>query len=260
MQKRTLVFGDDGTPTADVAWLCLNSQEWPEWRVEIVRAVEYDDLTYRPREQTELHPWQPELPRVAFPSAQFEEIVYLTADGDARLVLERACDLLVIGPRGPGFAKSLHLGSTSDWLLRRPPAPLLIARHGNAIRRVVIATDGSVHAGRAIEALITLPWAKHLEVFVISVNDHRVVDVNEAVHRATQRLEPAVKSIKFCVDVGKPTTIILRYLDEMRADLVVMGTRGLTGLRRLRLGSTASAVAHIAECSILVSCAPDEDD
>jgi nucleotide-binding universal stress UspA family protein len=34
----------------------------------------------------------------------------------------------------------------------------------------------------------------------------------------------------------------------------VLGTRGLTGLRHLELGSTASAVAHEAMCSVLVAC------
>ena len=45
--------------------------------------------------------------------------------------------------------------------------------------------------------------------------------------------------------VGKPTKVILDRVDEHRPDLVVLGTRGLTGIERLRVGSTAGAVARI---------------
>ena len=39
-------------------------------------------------------------------------------------------DLLVVGPKGRGFRKTLHLGSVSEALVHNPPMPLVIARHG----------------------------------------------------------------------------------------------------------------------------------
>jgi nucleotide-binding universal stress UspA family protein len=53
---------------------------------------------------------------------------------------------------------------------------------------------------------------------------------------------------------GRATDTILASLEETGADLVVLGTRGLTGWRRLRLGSTASAVVRSAPCDALVAC------
>ena len=101
------------------------------------------------RELHELHPWDPPTPRAVSADAEFAESVDLAAEADPRLVLSRAADLLVIGPRGPGLLKSLHLGSTADWLLAHPPAPLLIARHGGAVQTAVVCADGSPHAQRS---------------------------------------------------------------------------------------------------------------
>ena len=39
MAEQLLVFGDDGSSGADVAWLWVNEQVWPGWRIEVV-AVE----------------------------------------------------------------------------------------------------------------------------------------------------------------------------------------------------------------------------
>ena len=46
---------------------------------------------------------------------------------------------------------------------------------------------------------------------------------------------------------------ILAHLDASAVDLVVLGTHGLGTLRRLTLGSTASAVSRLAPCSVLIS-------
>jgi nucleotide-binding universal stress UspA family protein len=252
--RRTLVFGDDGSPAADVAWLFVNSHRWPGWRLEVVTAYmpEIPGVP-RPGSDSQLHPWDPPQPRTAFSEAQFDEVVALTADADPRLVLSRESDLLVIGPRGPGLLKSLHLGSTADWLLLHPPAPLLIARHGHTVRTVVVCADGSPHADRVASVLADLPWAEQLRITILAVDDGRI-DVDTATGTSRDRLQAAGAAVDVCVHNGKPTAVIHRHLLDAAPDLVALGTRGLTGLRHLRLGSTASAVARTATCSVLVAC------
>ena len=253
---RTLVFGDDSSPAADIAWLFINSHHWPGWRLEVIAAHMPETAAPLPGHVTSLHPWNPPKPRKVFAEAQFAQTAELTAEADPRLVLSRESDLLVIGPRGPGLLKALHLGSTADWLLLHPPAPLLIARHGHAVRSVVVCADGSPHADRVTRVLAELPWADQLAITILAVDDGRT-DVDIATGNARQRLETAGATVNVQVENGKPTTIILRHLADAVPDLVALGTRGLTGLRHLRLGSTASAVARAATCSVLVAC--DED-
>lgn len=250
--RPTLVFGDDRSPAADVAWLFVNSQRWPGWRVEVVEA-QWPETAVTPAEESRLHTWEPPHPRQPFAEADVAEVVHLTATADPRLVLSRPSDLLVIGPRGSGLLKSLHLGSTADWLLMHPPAPLLVARHGRPARTVLLGTDGSAHAHRAATALASLPWAGELEVTILAIDDRRT-DVDAAIGAARDVLLPVVASVAELTDDGRPTPVIQLHLDRLGPDLVVMGTRGLTGLRHLRLGSTASAIARTATCSVLVAC------
>jgi nucleotide-binding universal stress UspA family protein len=153
--------------------------------------------------------------------------------------------------------KALHLGSTAEWLLLHPPAPLLIARHGHAVHTAVVCVDGSAHANKVCDVLAGVPWAAHVAATVLVVDDHRT-DVDAAVTSARLRLGPACATVDVRVDGGKPTTTIHRQLADVLPDLVALGTRGLTGLRHLRLGSTASAVARTATCSVLVACDEDE--
>jgi nucleotide-binding universal stress UspA family protein len=51
---------------------------------------------------------------------------------------------------------------------------------------------------------------------------------------------------------GVPAHAICAYAQRVRADLIVMGTHGRTGVRRLLLGSVAEQVLHKAGCPVLV--------
>lgn len=257
--RQTLVFGDDGTPATDVAWLWINSQRWPGWRLEVVSAHPPEVGLPLPRERTHLHPWEPPHPRPLFTEAEFVETVQLTAEADPRLVLSRRSELLVIGPRGPGLLKSLHLGSTANWLLAHPPAPLVIVRHGHAMRSVVLCVDGSIHAQRVTDVLADLPWIDQLNITILAVDDHRF-DVAMASTAAAERLQAVGSNVDISVVGGKPTHMIMEHLERASPDLVALGTRGLTGIHRLRVGSTAGAVVRAATCSALVACVDDAPD
>ncbi len=258
-RRSTLVFGDDGTPASDVAWLWINNQRWSGWRLESVCAHPQEAGPPLPHEQTRLHRWTPPCPRQLFGEAEFAEFVQLTADADPRLVLSRRSELLVIGPRGPGLLKSLHLGSTATWLLAHPPAPLVIVRHGHTVRSVVLCVDGSIHARRVTEVLAELPWVDTLHVSILAVDDHRF-DAEAASSAAAERLRAVAADVDVSIVGGKPTRVIIERLERATPDLVALGTKGLTGIHRLRVGSTAGAIAAAAACSALVACGDEEPD
>lgn len=257
-EPRTVVFGDDRSPDADVAWLFVNNQTWPGWRIEVVTAQPPDRPGTVPADRAALHPWDPPRARTAFAEAQFTEVVQLTAEADPREVLARASDLLVIGPRGPGLLKALRLGSTAEWLMAHPPAPMVIARRGDTVHRVLLAVDGSPHSRLAAQVLAGLPWISGVEVAALAVDDYRT-DVKTATADAASALEGAGASVTTVIEPGNPTKVINQHLETDRPDLVALGTRGLTGFRRLSLGSTAGAVGRAADCSVLLACDDSSD-
>jgi nucleotide-binding universal stress UspA family protein len=254
--SRTLVFGDDGSSGADLAWLWVNSHRWTGWRLEIVTAVPTGSPG-GPCHAAPAFEWEPPSPRTAFAEARLECVVHLRADGDPRVVLLRPADLLVVGRRGPGLAKALHLGSTVEWLMTRPPAPMVIARHGRRTRAITVCHDGSPHATAALEAICSLPWADEVSVTVLTVDDGRV-DADGAVDAAMLRLAAAGIAATPRILRGEPTLELLKHLETCSSDLVALGTQGLTGLHRARVGSTAGVVAHATDKSVLLVCERDD--
>lgn len=59
-------------------------------------------------------------------------------------------------------------------------------------------------------------------------------------------------SAETILDVASPADSIVNYAERKKADLIVMGTHGRTGIKRFLLGSVASGVVAHAKCSVLV--------
>jgi nucleotide-binding universal stress UspA family protein len=107
------------------------------------------------------------------------------------------------------------------------------------------------------EVLAHLPWIGKLPVTVLAVDDGRC-DAATAASAAAERLRGVGANVDVSVIQGEPTRAITRHLEQTPPDLVAIGTSGLTGVRRLRVGSTAGAVVQAAECSALVACVDDD--
>jgi nucleotide-binding universal stress UspA family protein len=247
---RTIVFGDDDSPSADLAWLWINCHTWPGWRLEVLRAtdpVAVKVAAHRPEPRS----WIPANPRRPFQEAQLEDLDFLIVDEDPRLALLRDADLTVIGPRGRGFLKAIHVGSTAEFLMTRPVHPLLIVRHGRPTQSVVVCHDGSANARVATAALCRLPWAPGLKVTIVVVRDG-CADVEYAIEAATTPLIEVGAEVSTRVLRGEPTDELLRFVDDDQPDLVVLGASALGGPQQLVVDSPANIVAHRTQVSVLL--------
>lgn len=260
MPRDVIVFGDDGSSHGDRAWLWINNQRWPGWAVDVVTAqprrgdIVTDDMAVR------LEPWQPDVPRFPDPRAGLGEIRHLHSSSDPRLVLASRDDatLMVVGTRGAGGrARAMFLGSTVGHLLHAPPAPLLVASTSNPASRVLVCTDGSAAAQHGVETFAALPLADSaVEVWIIGVDDTDAIDSDSDVDRGIKQAAETLaylhpKTIRAQTDSDVPGEI-LEHCYALRTQLVVMGTRGRTGLTRLLLGSVCNALVHSAPCPVLV--------
>lgn len=264
---RRITFGDDHSPGADVAWGWISAQDWDGWSVDVVTVTEPDPAIESLFMHEALHDYTPDRPRVAPQSARISTIRHLTTAYDPRIVLSENenAGLIVVGARGKGLLKSMHIGSTAEWLMRCPTTPVVIAREAQQIRSILACVDGSRHARAAVDVLARMPWITDCRVDVISViqgdEDIRVSAREAADVLAEVGARPSVQ----VVDV-EPTALtlnpkyrILDAIDTFRPDLVVLGTRGRTGVPRLLVGSVAGAVAHAAPGSVLLARDVSED-
>ena len=250
-----IVFGDDRSQGADIGWLWIGEQRWPGWRLDVVTVPETELGPPHPGGSTTLEPWTPEDPRQPIAGAGFAEVRHLTAHADPRVVLAgcATADLLVVGATGQGFLKRrLHLGSTTEWLLHEPPAPLVIARSGRRVRRVLVGVDGSPPAQRALAAFAGLPWATDTEVLVIGARDGWV-EPGPALDAADAVLDAAGITHRVEEGKGRAAEVLLRAQRREASQLVVLGARGSSRLRRAVAGATASSVARAADVSVLLA-------
>lgn len=133
--------------------------------------------------------------------------------------------------------------------------------------RVLLATDGSVHARVATQWLTVfpLPTAEVLVLAAVApvppvldvpippaVLDAALADAQRAADAAVATLRPRWAGATARVVDGDPRRVIPETAADWAADLVVVGARGLGTLRRLVLGSVSTSVVHAARCPVLV--------
>ena len=148
-------------------------------------------------------------------------------------------------------------------------------------RRWVLATDGSEAAQAAQDFLLALPLDGDFEITVVTVvadkaplmgpymegvySNWRVLEEvrkseREAAERlletTAQTLAESGAEIKTCQRIGDPGHQILALADELDAECIVVGSRGLTGLERFLLGSVARNVARHSSRPVIIARAP----
>lgn len=96
----------------------------------------------------------------------------------------------------------------------------------------------------------------HSSLPEVSYGSYAYVDVEQEAAQNLKRLKEVVPTVdgvsaEYCVEFGPPVDQIVKYAKENDVDLIVMGTHGRTGLRRMLMGSVAEGVVRKAECPVL---------
>lgn len=132
------------------------------------------------------------------------------------------------------------------------------------MKKILLAVDGSGPSADAAQLLASLPLAAGTAILVVSVVNRPWEAGNEKAYpeqhnRANRIAETAVAALQHAgVDVtiavrhGDVSHELIQAAEEWGADLLVLGSRGLTGLEAFMLGSVAGNVAKHAHCPVLV--------
>jgi nucleotide-binding universal stress UspA family protein len=138
-------------------------------------------------------------------------------------------------------------------------------------RTILVPLDFSPHAEKALASAIEL--ARHFEgrihlvhsypVYVGAVSPYGMVvpesfdrECREAANRELSKWADRVRKAGIPVETTitpiPPSEAIVSTAEEIGADLVVMGSRGLTGLKHVLLGSVAERALRHCHCPVLV--------
>ena len=135
---------------------------------------------------------------------------------------------------------------------------------------IVVGTDGSDHAERALDEAIAIALRDGASLHVVaafpdpavireqitssaktdSVNLSEVAD--SVLTRAARRAEEKGLKVETHARESDPASAILEVADAQSADLIVVGSRGLSGIQRFLLGSVSSKVSAHASCSVMI--------
>ncbi len=134
------------------------------------------------------------------------------------------------------------------------------------IKKILVPVDGSETSDRAVEQagkIAKICDAKLIFLYVANINQLAInAFLTDAILAAVRKageviLERAEKSVPEGVEyethseTGAPAVMILDYAEEIGADLIVMGTRGLGVVKGVLLGSVSQYVIEQSKCPVL---------
>jgi len=141
-------------------------------------------------------------------------------------------------------------------------------------KSIVVGTDGSETATEAVRQAIDLAKQVGANLELVSayepVSDQRLrrekteapedvqwmvnprEDVDATLQDAKEMAQEGGVNAEIYARQGDPADAILDVAEEQKADLIIVGNKGMTGAKRFLLGSVPNKVSHHAPCSVLI--------
>lgn len=181
---------------------------------------------------------------------------------------ESGSELIVMGRRGMTRIERALIGSDADRVVGHFRGSTLIVPRGTSLQfnNILIATDGSEHSDNALDEAIS--YAKYHKsslsiVNAVTVADEIITLFPDAYKKTSEKAMEYLTGLKdeaeragvnasIFMRKGNPCEIIVELAKELQSGLIIMGTHGKTGLRKIFMGSTAKRVIGYAPCPVMV--------
>ena len=145
-----------------------------------------------------------------------------------------------------------------------PYTNVIVGTDGSATAELAVRHAGKVAADNDARLVVVTAYEPHGDSLAgpgeaDSVPDElrwTLTDRNQAEERARHGRELAsglgAHGVVAQALEGSPADVLLEVAHDFDADLIVVGSKGLTGAARFVLGSVASSVSHHAPCDVLI--------
>jgi len=185
---------------------------------------------------------------------------------------ENFADLIILGSHSRGLIEKILIGSTSEKVVTYSHKPVLVVKGkvADSFSNVCVAHDLSRYAQEAFEFFLSLiPAEDGAKLTILHVEETVDIPIVDAI---TQKINQQIaqEKVKYFngllekakergwnaeLIIEKYSNVpdgIIQFLKQRNYDLLVMGSRGLSGLRRVILGSTSSSVVKKVEIPVLI--------
>ena len=191
-------------------------------------------------------------------------------------------DIIVMGPKRLKDIKSRIIGSVTKSVSINSPKPVLVVKPSQADSsdkmKILFTTDGSDYARKAGETLSIIPFHDNTEITVLHVITPAFYDIpdrfmtkidqkdrEDLKNFSSQELRESQKIIAQIVEylmkgfsnvrtltrTGDPSDEILQTANELNADMIVVGSKGMSGFRGI-VESLSRYILSAADCSVLI--------
>lgn len=177
-------------------------------------------------------------------------------------------DLIVMGRHGRKVVERAMMGSVTARVIGNSQRDVMVIPEGTSIGwdTIVFATDGSKFSSSAMEKAIDLAQSyggRLTAISVVDVTEEFLAQAPEAVDRLVEAAKGYLEDVRLkAASVGIAIDTVVRETDAFRAitetaagnkaSVIVMGSHGRTGVRRLLMGSVTEKVIGYAPCPVLV--------
>jgi nucleotide-binding universal stress UspA family protein len=179
------------------------------------------------------------------------------------VVKEEGYDLIIIGNRAEHQAERYSLGSVTEKIARHAECPVLIVKRKPKLEKLLVAVDGSKHADKALEYGVQLTKKYGAKLALMHVEEDKLIRIGGP------QVEDCVGTIGECIlkdaatktggltfdkflELGNPAKIIIKVAHKGKIDLIVVGSRGLSSIRRFLLGSVSDDISLHSRNSVLI--------
>jgi len=184
-----------------------------------------------------------------------------TAAAIVEFAVANGVDLVILGSHGHGLGERLNLGSVGSAVKHHVPCSVLVARGAPGIKRVLLATDGSQRSRLAVKVgrdVANALGAKAILAHAIDLGSYGLRRGEGAKRGKALMVEermresPGADGLETRIVLGPAAAQLRKLASREKAGLIVVGSRGLGGLKGLALGSVSDGLTHKADQSVLV--------
>lgn len=191
----------------------------------------------------------------------------------------RRPNLVVLGSRARTADGRAFTGPVANAVARYSSTSVLIARHGRPLGSIIMGYDGSRGADAAASLLLALPYRARPQVAVCTAFDivtpftsgiapllraQAIVAAEEELVAAAQAAEELARQASDRLSRGtvpatpyalrgRPSEQLMVLAGETGADLIAVGSRGVSAIARFLLGSTSGELAALASTDLLIA-------
>ncbi|RQD77062.1 MAG: universal stress protein [Candidatus Syntrophonatronum acetioxidans] len=132
------------------------------------------------------------------------------------------------------------------------------------LNKILAPTDGSLESIKAVKKAAEIAESFSAELVVVNAQDIHVESVSTDIKERRRKAEKVFALVKeelrgiepktsYKMLEGNPADEICKFAEKDNFDLIVMGARGLSGIKKFLLGSVADKVVHHAKVPVMIN-------